>query len=70
MERARRAGVRLLAEFVPNERNRMMYVTYKFGGFKEHERNSHLTIFENDLQHIQPFPAYVTVRSTCKTMPC
>jgi len=35
--RARDSGVRLLAEFVSNERNRMMYVTYKFAGFREIE---------------------------------
>ncbi|HVU65966.1 MAG TPA: HAD-IIIC family phosphatase [Ktedonobacteraceae bacterium] len=64
MQRAQQAGVRLLAEFIANERNRMMYITYKFGGFKELEQQDQLTIFENDLQHIQPFPAYVRVHST------
>ncbi|MCP5097299.1 MAG: HAD-IIIC family phosphatase, partial [Chloroflexi bacterium] len=35
MQQATAAGVRLCAEFMPNGRNRMMYVTYKFGGFRE-----------------------------------
>jgi FkbH-like protein len=61
MNLAQRSGVRLQAEFVPNDRNRMMYVTYKFGGFKEVEKIGNLVIFENDLSHIQPFPSYVKV---------
>lgn len=35
MNIARQAGVRLCADFVMTPRNRMMYVTYKFNGFKE-----------------------------------
>lgn len=61
MNLAKQAGVRLQAEFVPNDRNRMMYVTYKFGGFKEVEKVGDLVIFENDLSRIQPFPLYVNV---------
>lgn len=56
---AARANVRLRAEFVPNDRNRMMYITYKFGGFKEVEKTDQLVLFEHDLGHIPPFPAYV-----------
>ncbi len=58
MNQAQKAGVRLLAEFIPNDRNRLMYVTYKFGGFKEVERNDNLITFEADLARIQPFPVY------------
>ncbi|HJT57682.1 MAG TPA: HAD-IIIC family phosphatase [Ktedonobacteraceae bacterium] len=61
LNQARDAGVRLCAEFVPTERNRMMYVTYKFGGFKEVEQTDNLVVFENDLSRIQPFPPYVRV---------
>ncbi len=32
---ARKAGVRLRAEFVPTDRNRAMFITYKFAGFHE-----------------------------------
>lgn len=32
---ARKAGVVLRADFVPTERNRAMFVTYKFGGFRQ-----------------------------------
>lgn len=61
MNLAKKAGVRLQAEFVANDRNRMMYITYKFGGFNEVEKRGDVTIFENDLSHIQPFPPYVRV---------
>jgi len=59
---AKSAGVRLRAEFVANDRNRMMYITYKFGGFREVEKIDNLVVFENDLSQIQPFPNYVKVR--------
>lgn len=61
MQEARKANVRLQADFLETDRNRMMYVTYKFGGFKEVERNGELVVFENDLSRIQPFPDYATV---------
>ncbi len=61
MRQAKKAGARLQAEFVPTDRNRMMYITYKFGGFKEVAIQDTLTIFEHDLNGIQPFPAYITV---------
>ncbi|HZO76350.1 MAG TPA: HAD-IIIC family phosphatase [Ktedonobacteraceae bacterium] len=35
MRMAKAAGVRLRAEFIPNEKNRMMLITYKLGGFRE-----------------------------------
>ncbi|HEY1349385.1 MAG TPA: HAD-IIIC family phosphatase [Ktedonobacteraceae bacterium] len=62
MRMARSAGVRLRAEFVPNEKNRMMLITYKLGGFREVDRRGSLLIFEHDLQTIAALPAYVTLR--------
>lgn len=59
---AKEAGVRLQAEFVSTERNRMMLVTYKFAGFKEVERREGVAILEHDLSRIQPLPDYVDVR--------
>lgn len=67
LELASRAHVRLLAEFVANDRNRMMYITYKFGGFKEVEQRGTLTLLEHNLDHIQPFPEYVTVHTPTNT---
>ncbi|BAZ20912.1 FkbH like protein [Kalymmatonema gypsitolerans NIES-4073] len=59
MSLAQSNNVRLLAEFVPNNRNRMMYISYKFAGFKEIDKNGDLVRFENDLTRIQPVPSYV-----------
>ncbi|MEM6613079.1 MAG: HAD-IIIC family phosphatase [Cyanobacteria bacterium P01_C01_bin.72] len=56
---ARKNQVRLLAEFVSNDRNRMMYVSYKFAGFKEVERQGKRVILEHDLSRIQDVPEYV-----------
>jgi FkbH-like protein len=63
MSQAKQANARLRAEFIPTDRNRMMYVTYKFGGFKEIARKGDLVILENDLSQIQPLPDYVDVRT-------
>lgn len=57
---ARGAGVKLGAEFLPTERNRMMYVTYKFAGFKEVERDG-LIRLEDDLESLPVFPDYIRV---------
>lgn len=61
MQLAREAGATLRAEFKPNGRNRMMYVTYKFGGFREVAQDGDLVVFEHDLETIAPFPDYVRV---------
>jgi FkbH-like protein len=39
MRQANAAGARLLAEFVPTDRNRVMHVTYRFAGFTEHSEH-------------------------------
>jgi FkbH-like protein len=63
---AREAGVTLRAEFVSNDRNRQMLITYKFAGFKEVARDGNVLIFENDYSAIQPPPPYVDLRyETC-----
>lgn len=61
MQQAREAKVRLRAEFIPNNRNRMMQVTYRFGGFQEVDKVGDLIILEHDLSSVQPVPDYVTV---------
>lgn len=61
MGETRAAGARLRAEFKPNGRNRMMEVTYRFGGFREVQRDGDLVLFEHDLDTVQPFPDYVRV---------
>jgi FkbH-like protein len=62
MNLAKAAGAKLRAEFVPNGRNRMMEVTYRFGGFREVERRGEMILFEHDLSTIAPFPEYVDVK--------
>lgn len=61
MRQAKEAGVKLRAEFVPNEKNRMMLITYKLGGFREVDRQDNILIFEHDLTTIAPVPPYVTL---------
>lgn len=62
LSEAKRAGVRFLADFVPTDRNRMMYITYKFANFKEVETQPDgSVVMENDLSNIQPFPPYIEV---------
>jgi FkbH-like protein len=60
---AKEAGVKLRAEFVSNDRNRQMLITYKFAGFKEVARDGNVLIFENDYSAIQPPPPYVDLRT-------
>jgi FkbH-like protein len=59
---AKQAGVRLRAEFVSNDRNRQMLITYKFAGFKEAGREGNVILFENNYSAIQPPPPYVDLR--------
>jgi FkbH-like protein len=59
---AKEAGVKLCAEFVSNDRNRQMLITYRFAGFKEVERRGEISILENDFSAIQPPPPYVDLR--------
>lgn len=61
LRRAKDAGVRLRAEFVPNDRNRMMYLTYKFNHFFEVGAQGDVVVLEHTLDTIRPFPPYITV---------
>ncbi|MFJ9693762.1 HAD-IIIC family phosphatase [Kitasatospora sp. NPDC101183] len=67
IRKASSAGVRLRAEFVPTDRNRTMYITYKFSGFREPERAEQLdrpdgvSVLENDFSRVQDDPPYMTV---------
>jgi FkbH-like protein len=60
---AKRAGVGLQADFVANDRNRMMYMTYRFHGFHEISAHDDVILLGHDLEDIRPYPAYVTVRA-------
>lgn len=64
MKLAKEANVRLLAEFVPTNCNRQMYITYKFAGFKEIQEIEDLIVFENNLAQIQAVPEYIKMYLT------
>ena len=59
---ADRAGKRLQAEFVETDRNRMMYVTYKFAGFEEVARDGAWSLLEYQGSGQVGFPSYLDVR--------
>ncbi|MEH2162313.1 MAG: HAD-IIIC family phosphatase [Nostoc sp.] len=59
MKLAQENQVRLCAEFLSNNRNRMMYIAYKFAGFKETEKQGEIVILEHQLNQIQPLPEYI-----------
>jgi FkbH-like protein len=61
IKRAHDAGVPLRAEFVPTSRNRTMFITYKFAGFREVAKNGEVSVLENDFSRVQDFPPYMTV---------
>ena len=63
MRQARQRQVRLQAELVPTDRNRMMHVTYKFAGFKLVGTSGEAQVFESDLSNIQDVPPYVHLTS-------
>jgi FkbH-like protein len=61
IQEAIRNKTRLLAEFIPTDRNRMMYMTYKFMRFNEKEKMDHVTVLENDLSYMPKFPDYIKI---------
>ncbi|MBL6449327.1 HAD-IIIC family phosphatase [Fulvivirga sp. 29W222] len=62
MNQAKSEGKKLRADFKQTDRNKMMYVTYRFSNFSELENDGQGNIvFENDLTQIQPFPHYIKV---------
>lgn len=64
LHQARQSVKTVRADFVPNDRNRMMYVTYKFAGFRENRRDPQKTVLEHDLSQIQRFPDYLRLEIT------
>ncbi|MCK4765141.1 MAG: HAD-IIIC family phosphatase [Candidatus Aminicenantes bacterium] len=63
MQETKKAGKKLLADFKHTNRNRQMYVGYKFANFKEKSCDEKGNIlFESDLSMIQPFPPYIDIK--------
>lgn len=63
------AGVRLLADFRMTERNRMMYITYKFAGFSDLSDAEGVLLLEADLACVPELPAYLQLRTTLGEVP-
>lgn len=59
---ARANGATLVAELVPNPRNVLMAVTYKFAGFREVARSDGLVTYQDGLEALEPWPAHVRLR--------
>ncbi|MGH3245951.1 MAG: HAD-IIIC family phosphatase [Trebonia sp.] len=59
MRGADAAGARLLAEFVPTNRNRVMYVTYRFAGFTERAERDGLHVLAAPAGEVPEPPAYL-----------
>jgi len=55
--------VRLLAAFTPTDRNRQMYITYKFAGFRDAGTQSGTQLLEHDFQRIPQVPSHLTIIS-------
>lgn len=49
----------LKAQFIPTDRNRIMYITYKFNGFKETAKEGDVVNFEADMSYERMIPDYV-----------
>lgn len=63
LHRARHHGVVLRAAFVPTDRNRQMYVTFKFAGFQKIAEGEEGLLLEHDLTRLPTMPSYVEVVS-------
>lgn len=62
MQSAKEEGKRFCAAFRQTDRNRMMFVTYRFAGFKEVANEDGLLTLEHNLNKINPYPPYIDVQ--------
>lgn len=60
---ARKNDITVRAQFVPTDRNKIMYITYKFNGFKEISNDGSLVTFEADMSYEREIPSYVKLIS-------
>ena len=62
MNEAKSKGKILRADFKKTDRNRMMFITFKFANFKVRESDGNSDfVLENDLSFIQENPGYIDV---------
>ncbi len=61
IQRAREEGKRLLADFKETDKNRLMYVTYRFAGFREIKKQDRHLLLEHDAQEAVGYPPSIKV---------
>lgn len=62
MQYAKQNEKELLADFRKTNKNKMMYIAYKFANFKEvNGESTEINVLKNDLTFIQKFPPYIKV---------
>lgn len=62
MYNAKKHGNKLTADFKKTDRNRQMYITYKFSNFKEvFSTENDFIQFENDLSYIPDYPEFIEI---------
>ncbi|HCC36023.1 MAG TPA: hypothetical protein DEQ02_10535 [Ruminococcaceae bacterium] len=54
-------GAELFARFVPSDRNRIMYISYKFGGFREDGKKGDCIILKADTSKLRVLPDYIAI---------
>lgn len=62
MHEARQRNLGVLAEFIPNDKNRMMDMTFRFAGFSECCREGEVHVLRRDLATIPEYPNYINLR--------
>lgn len=63
LECAKKTNAEFYAEFIPTDRNRMMYVALKFNGFVEVEKTDQCILLEHNLKDLPTIPEYISVRT-------
>jgi FkbH-like protein len=58
---ARERNKQLFAEFLQTDRNRVMYITYKFMGFDDYEEDGNRFLLKYESDIAKEFPAYLNV---------
>lgn len=62
MRQANAAHARLLAEFVPTDRNRVMHITYRFAGFTEQSEQDGVVILAGPTGEVPEPPSYLRLQ--------
>ncbi|QSX05662.1 HAD-IIIC family phosphatase [Sedimentibacter sp. zth1] len=57
--KAKEAGVDLYAEFIPTDRNRVMFITYKFSGFRKEYEKDGIDVLKLNMDKISEIVDYI-----------